>query len=68
MIKHAANAFLSTKISFINMVSDLCEKVGADVTAVARGIGLVPLIGSQFLNAGISYRGYCFPKDLRGFI
>lgn len=68
LIKHAANAFLSTKISFINMVSDLCEKVGADVAAVARGIGLDARIGPQFLNAGIGYGGYCFPKDLRAFI
>jgi UDPglucose 6-dehydrogenase len=68
LIKHAANAFLSMKISFINMVSDLCEKVGADVTAVARGIGLDSRIGPQFLDAGIGYGGYCFPKDLRAFI
>ncbi|MGA3322973.1 MAG: UDP-glucose/GDP-mannose dehydrogenase family protein [Terriglobia bacterium] len=68
LIKHAANAFLSMKISFINMVSDLCEKVGADVTAVARGIGLDSRIGRQFLDAGIGYGGYCFPKDLRAFI
>jgi UDPglucose 6-dehydrogenase len=68
LIKHAANAFLSMKISFINMVSDLCEKVGADVGAVARGIGLDNRIGPQFLDAGIGYGGYCFPKDLRAFI
>jgi len=68
LIKHAANAFLSTKLSFINMVADLCEKVGADVTAVARGIGLDSRIGPQFLEAGIGYGGYCFPKDLRAFI
>lgn len=68
LIKHAANAFLSTKISFINMVADLCEKVGADVTAVARGLGLDSRIGPQFLEAGIGYGGYCFPKDLRAFI
>jgi UDPglucose 6-dehydrogenase len=68
LIKHAANAFLSAKISFINMVSDLCEKVGADVTAVTRGIGLDARIGPQFLDAGIGYGGYCFPKDLRAFI
>ncbi len=68
LIKHAANAFLSMKISFINMVSDLCEKVGADVSAVARGIGLDARIGPQFLDAGIGYGGYCFPKDLRAFI
>jgi UDPglucose 6-dehydrogenase len=68
LIKHAANAFLSTKISFINMVADLCEKIGADVTAVARGIGSDSRIGPQFLDAGIGYGGYCFPKDLRAFI
>jgi UDPglucose 6-dehydrogenase len=68
LIKHAANAFLSTKISFINMVADLCERIGADVTAVARGIGSDSRIGPQFLDAGIGYGGYCFPKDLRAFI
>ena len=68
LIKHAANAFLSMKISFINMVSDLCEEVGADVTAVTRGIGLDSRIGRPFLDAGIGYGGYCFPKDLRAFI
>jgi UDPglucose 6-dehydrogenase len=68
LIKHAANAFLATKISFINMVADLCEKVGADVTAVARGMGLDSRIGPQFLEAGVGYGGYCLPKDVRAFI
>lgn len=68
LIKHAANAFLSTKISFINMVADVCEAVGADVTKVSEGLGLDPRIGSQFLSAGIGFGGYCFPKDLRAFI
>ena len=68
LIKHAANAFLSMKISFINMVSDLCDEVGANVTAVTRGIGLDSRIGPQFLDAGIGYGGYCFPKDVRAFI
>ncbi|HEY6290839.1 MAG TPA: UDP-glucose/GDP-mannose dehydrogenase family protein [Terriglobia bacterium] len=68
LIKHAANAFLSTKISFINMISDICEAVGADVQSVAQGIGLDPRIGPQFLNAGIGFGGYCFPKDLRALI
>jgi UDPglucose 6-dehydrogenase len=68
LIKHAANAFLSMKISFINMVSDLCDAVGANVTAVTRGIGLDSRIGPQFLDAGIGYGGYCFPKDVRAFI
>ena len=67
LTKHAANAFLSTKISFINMVSDICEAVGADVNEVARGMGLDPRIGGQFLKAGIGFGGYCFPKDLRAF-
>ncbi|HUI40781.1 MAG TPA: UDP-glucose/GDP-mannose dehydrogenase family protein [Terriglobia bacterium] len=68
LIKHSANAFLSTKISFINMISDLCEAVGADVESVARGLGLDPRIGPQFLKAGIGFGGYCFPKDLRALI
>lgn len=68
LIKHAANAFLSMKISFINMVSDLCEAVGADGTKVAHGIGLDPRIGSRFLHVGIGFGGYCLPKDLRSFI
>ena len=68
LIKHAANAFLCTKISFINTVANLCESVGADVTSVARGIGLDSRIGRSFLDAGIGFGGYCFPKDLRAFI
>jgi UDPglucose 6-dehydrogenase len=67
LIKHASNAFLSTKISFINMVADVCEAVGADVTRVAQGIGLDPRIAPNFLRAGIGFGGYCFPKDLRAF-
>jgi len=68
IIKHAANSFLSMKISFINMVSDLCDAIGADVSQVAEGIGMDPRIGSSFLQAGIGFGGYCFPKDLRAFI
>ena len=68
LTKHAANVFLSTKISFINMMADLCEEVGADVTQVALGMGLDPRIGRDFLNAGIGFGGYCFPKDLRAFM
>ncbi|MBI4463808.1 MAG: UDP-glucose/GDP-mannose dehydrogenase family protein [Acidobacteria bacterium] len=68
IIKHAANAFLATKVSFINMVADLCETVGADVTQVAHGIGLDPRIGGNFLRAGIGFGGYCLPKDLRAFL
>lgn len=68
LTKHAANAFLSTKISFINMVADMCDAVGADVSQVALGMGLDPRIGTEFLNAGIGFGGYCFPKDLRAFM
>ncbi len=64
MIKYAANAFLATKISFINEVANLCELVGADVTNVATGIGLDERIGSRFLTAGIGWGGSCFPKDV----
>jgi UDPglucose 6-dehydrogenase len=68
LTKHAANAFLSMKISFINMVAEICEAVGADVSQVALGIGLDPRIGRDFLNAGVGFGGYCFPKDLRAFM
>src|SRR5207249_6672195 len=64
LIKQTANSFLATKISFINMVSDLCEELGVDVATVARGIGLDPRIGSHFLNAGLGFGGSCLPKDL----
>ena len=63
LIKYAANAFLSIKITFINEVADLCEAVGADVRDVSRGIGLDNRIGAKFLNAGPGYGGSCFPKD-----
>ncbi|MEJ1968782.1 MAG: UDP-glucose/GDP-mannose dehydrogenase family protein [Rhizomicrobium sp.] len=63
LIKYAANAFLATKISFINEMADLCEKVGADVQDVARGIGLDGRIGNKFLHAGPGFGGSCFPKD-----
>lgn len=64
MIKYAANAFLATKISFINEIANICERVGADVTQVAKGIGLDSRIGSKFLNAGLGWGGSCFPKDI----
>ena len=64
MIKYAANAFLATKVSFINEIANLCELVGADVTEVARGIGLDERISPGFLNAGIGWGGSCLPKDV----
>jgi UDPglucose 6-dehydrogenase len=68
LIKHASNSFLAMKISFINMVANLCEVVGADVTKVAQGMGLDPRIGPSFLNPGIGFGGFCFPKDVQAFI
>jgi UDPglucose 6-dehydrogenase len=68
LIKYAANAFLATKITFINEIADLCEKVGADVQEVSRGIGLDNRIGSKFLHAGPGYGGSCFPKDTLALI
>ncbi|HEY1544205.1 MAG TPA: UDP-glucose/GDP-mannose dehydrogenase family protein [Xanthobacteraceae bacterium] len=68
LIKYAANAFLATKITFINEVADLCEKVGADVQEVARGIGLDNRIGGKFLHAGPGFGGSCFPKDTLALI
>lgn len=68
LIKHASNSFLSMKISFINAVSQICERAGADVERVAEGMGLDPRIGRAFLNAGVGYGGFCFPKDVEAFI
>lgn len=68
LIKYAANAFLATKITFINEMADLCEKVGADVQDVSRGMGSDNRIGSKFLNAGPGYGGSCFPKDTLALI
>ena len=65
MIKYASNAFLATKISFINEIASICEQLGADVSEVARGMGLDKRIGAQFLNAGVGWGGSCFPKDVR---
>ncbi len=68
MIKYSSNAFLATKISFINEIANLCEKVGADIEEVAHGMGLDFRISAPFLKAGIGYGGSCFPKDTRGLI
>jgi UDPglucose 6-dehydrogenase len=68
MIKYAANAFLATKISFINEVANICDRVGADVTQVSKGIGLDSRIGNKFLQAGIGWGGSCFPKDVSALI
>ena len=68
LIKHASNAFLATKISFINAVAQVCERVGADVDKVADGMGFDQRIGRQFLYAGLGYGGSCFPKDVDAFI
>jgi UDPglucose 6-dehydrogenase len=65
MIKYASNAFLATKISFINEIASVCEKVGSDIKEVAEGMGLDSRIGAEFLNAGIGWGGSCFPKDVQ---
>jgi UDPglucose 6-dehydrogenase len=67
LIKHASNAFLATKISFINMIADVCERTGADVEVVADSMGLDQRIGPLFLRAGIGFGGECLPKDIRAF-
>ena len=68
MIKYASNAFLATKISFINEIATLCERVGADVQMVSKGMGLDQRIGSKFLHAGPGFGGSCFPKDLAALV
>ncbi len=68
IIKHASNSFLAMKISFINALSVLCDKTGADIVRVAEGMGMDKRIGKAFLNAGIGFGGFCFPKDLSAFI
>jgi len=68
LIKHASNSFLATKISFVNALARICDKVGADVEEVSRGMGMDKRIGRAFLRAGIGYGGSCFPKDLDAFV
>ena len=68
IIKHASNSFLAAKISFINAIANICELTGADVEMVAEGMGMDRRIGRSFLNAGIGYGGFCFPKDVEAFI
>ena len=68
LIKHASNSFLALKISYANVIADLCEKIGANVVEVTHAMGLDPRIGGQFLQAGLGYGGFCFPKDVQAFI
>ena len=68
LIKHASNSFLALKISYANVIADLCERIGADVKEVTHAMGLDPRIGGQFLNAGLGFGGFCFPKDVQAFI
>lgn len=68
LIKHASNSFLALKISYANVLADLCEKIGANVEEVTHAMGLDPRIGGQFLRAGLGFGGFCFPKDIQAFI
>jgi UDPglucose 6-dehydrogenase len=68
LIKHASNSFLALKISYANVIADLCEKIGADVEEVTHAMGMDPRIGTQFLKAGLGFGGFCFPKDIQAFI
>lgn len=68
LIKHASNSYLALKISYANVISDLCERIGADVEEVTHAMGLDPRIGTQFLKAGLGFGGFCFPKDIQAFI
>ncbi len=68
LIKHASNSFLALKISYANVIADLCEKIGADVDEVTYAMGLDPRIGPKFLRAGLGFGGFCFPKDVQAFV
>jgi len=68
LIKHASNSFLALKISYANVIADLCEKIGADVNEVTYAMGLDPRIGAKFLRAGLGFGGFCFPKDVQAFV
>jgi UDPglucose 6-dehydrogenase len=68
LIKHASNSFLALKISYANVIADLCERIGADVEEVTHAMGTDPRIGTQFLKAGLGFGGFCFPKDLQAFV
>ena len=68
LIKHASNSFLGLKISYANVIADLCERLGGDVEEVTRAMGLDPRIGPQFLNAGLGFGGFCLPKDIQAFL
>ncbi len=68
LIKHSSNSFLALKISYANVIADLCEKIGADVEEVTHAMGLDPRIGGQFLRSGLGFGGFCFPKDLQAFV
>jgi UDPglucose 6-dehydrogenase len=68
LIKHASNSFLAMKISYANMISDVCERVGGDIKEVTRALGLDPRIGPRFLDAGLGFGGFCLPKDVQAFI
>jgi UDPglucose 6-dehydrogenase len=67
LIKHASNSFLGLKISYANVLADLCERLGGDVEEVTRAMGMDPRIGPQFLNAGLGFGGFCLPKDIQAF-
>ena len=68
LIKHASNSFLGLKISYANVLADLCERLGGNVEEVTRAVGLDPRIGGQFLKAGLGFGGFCLPKDIQAFI